>query len=311
MHRKLKVCAFYVMCGLIFIVSCDGGQMAEKVTYEKLENIPESAWKAFSEKKIYFGHQSVGFNIIEGIEDLMKEHPKLKLNIVETTNTNDFSDGVLAHTRVGKNRDPQSKIDEFSNLIERGIGDKADIAALKFCYVDISSETDIRKSFNNYKNAIELLKKKYPELIFLHFTAPIETTSWLFNLKIWLKGFFNWGWKYKPIHYLKTISNIWRYDANVKRNEYNDLIRAEYSGKDLLLDIAKFESTYPDGTMETFSNSGQTFFSMVPEYTDDGGHLNKKGRKIIAEQLLLILFRHRTPENSYHLKGKIKENEVN
>ena len=28
---------------------------------------------------------------------------------------------------------------------------------------------------------------------------------------------------------------------------------------------------------------------MVPEYTDDSGHLNDKGRKKVAEQLLIIL----------------------
>jgi lysophospholipase L1-like esterase len=28
---------------------------------------------------------------------------------------------------------------------------------------------------------------------------------------------------------------------------------------------------------------------MVPEYTDDGGHLNEKGRKRVAEQMLIIL----------------------
>ena len=66
------------------IKSCDGGKMTEIVTYDKLKNVPASSWKALFEKKIYFGHQSVGFNIMDGITDLMKEYPDIKLNIVET-----------------------------------------------------------------------------------------------------------------------------------------------------------------------------------------------------------------------------------
>ncbi len=30
-------------------------------------------------------------------------------------------------------------------------------------------------------------------------------------------------------------------------------------------------------------------YSLVPDYTDDGSHLNEKGRKVVAEQFLLFL----------------------
>ena len=41
--------------------------------------------------------------------------------------------------------------------------------------------------------------------------------------------------------------------------------------------------------METFTKDGENYYSLVPDYTDDGGHLNEKGRKIVAEQLLILL----------------------
>ena len=56
-------------------------------------------------EKIYFGHQSVGFNIMAGVKDLMKGNPQIKLNIVETTNESDFKVGLFAHSRVGENED--------------------------------------------------------------------------------------------------------------------------------------------------------------------------------------------------------------
>ncbi len=54
-------------------------------------------------------------------------------------------------------------------------------------------------------------------------------------------------------------------------------------------DIAKIESTFPDGTRSTFTKDGKTYYSMVPEYTHDGGHLNEMGRKKVAKQFLLLL----------------------
>lgn len=56
-----------------------------------------------------------------------------------------------------------------------------------------------------------------------------------------------------------------------------------------IFDLAKIESTYSDGSRETFTAQGQTYYSLIPDYTDDGGHLNEAGRKKVSEQLLLFL----------------------
>ena len=98
-----------------FITACNGGKMTEeKVHFTSIKDLPPSSWTKLSQKKIFFGHQSVGFNIIDGIEDLVKENPQIKLNIVETSDVADFDAPLFAHSRVGKNKDPKSKIDAFS-----------------------------------------------------------------------------------------------------------------------------------------------------------------------------------------------------
>ena len=79
------------------------------------------------------------------------------------------------------------------------------------------------------------------------------------------------------------------YDDNIKRSEFNDRLREEYGTKEFLFDLATLESTYPDGSKAIFKDSGKTYYHMVPDYTDDGGHLNERGRKIIAENLLIFL----------------------
>jgi hypothetical protein len=157
------------------LIACNGEKMPENpVSYGSIKDVPESTWTKLSQKKIFFGHQSVGFNIIDGLKDLMKENPQIKLNIVETSNPSDFDAPLFAHARVGKNTDPKSQIDAFANFIEEGIGNKADIAFFKFCYVDVMAGTDSQKVFDDYKKSMSNLTKKYPKTNFIHVTVPLK-----------------------------------------------------------------------------------------------------------------------------------------
>jgi len=269
-NKSIIILAFF----LTFLISCNGGEMPkETIKFPSIKDVPASKWENLSQKKIYFGHQSVGFNIIDGIKDLMKENPNIKLNIVETADQSDFKVGLFAHSRVGKNVDPKSKIDEFVTFINDGIGEKADAAALKFCYVDIRADTDTKNVFTDYSNSISLIRNKYPNLTIIHFTTPL--TQRQTGIKAVIKKLIG-----------RPIGGV---DDNVKRNEYNEMLRKEYEGKEPILDIAKIESTFPDGTRCSFAKDGKTYYSMVPEYTYDGGHLNELGRKKVAEQLLILL----------------------
>ena len=274
MYTKYLV-SIMTQLSLIFIISCEGGEMSEKTDqFPSIKDIPASSWEKLSNKKIYFGHQSVGYNIIEGIEDIMKENPKIKLNIVEGTDPASMTPGTFAHSSVGKNTDPGSKIKAFADYIDQGIGKNADAAALKFCYVDILLETDVDRMFSEYSYSMAEVKKKYPDLKIIHFTTPlmVQKTTWKHLVKKILR-----------------IKDPWRYGSNIKRNEYNQKLVEKYLDKDPILDIAMIESTYPDGTCSTFEADGKTYYSLVPEYTTDGGHLNEIGRKKVAEQLVLLL----------------------
>ena len=219
----------------------------------------------------FFGHQSVGKNILDGINDI-SESVANKINIVESRVVNENA-VALYHANVGKNVDPRSKINDFRELIENGIGGKADVAFFKFCYIDFNQDTDVKSTFLNYQQTMKSLKENYPQTIFIHFTVP------LVEARLGLKG------------YVKKI--IGRYDTkregNIKRNQFNTMLKAEYEGKEPIFDLAGIESTYPDGKNETFEKDGRTYYALAPLYTNDGSHLNKTGRKVVASKLLYFL----------------------
>lgn len=258
-------------------IGCNGGKMPEKSSqFPSIKDVPDSAWKKLAQEKIYFGHQSVGNNIIDGIKNLMKKNPQIKLNIIETIDPSKFNVPIFAHSRVGKNMDPKSKIVAFGNFVKNGIGDTANIVYFKFCFVDVDAGTEIQKLFGEYKSKMLSLKKQYPKTTFIHFTVPLLRKS-----KTTLKSLIK--------RIVGKNGEFFDNEHNIKRNEFNDLLRNEFEGKEPIFDLAKAESTHPDGRMETFTKDGEKYYSLVPDYTNDGGHLNDKGRKIIAEQLLIFL----------------------
>lgn len=249
--------------------------MAEQTTkFQSVKDVPASAWKNLAQKRIYFGHRSVGFNILDGVKDLMEEYPQIHLKIVETTDPSEFATPVLGHFRVGENGKPLSKIRHFSEVVDGGIGDRVDIAFLKFCFVDITMDTNIEEIFSHYKETMSRLRDKYPTTIFVHVTVPLTYTkpTW----KTWMKK-------------ILRKEKIWEYDHNMARTEFNNKLRKTYSETEPFFDLAKIESIYPDGKRASFVRAGKNGYFLVPEYTHDGGHLNETGRKLVAEQLLIFL----------------------
>lgn len=250
--------------------------MSEKVIpLTTVTDITDPTWKKLSEKRIYFGHMSVGFNIVEGLKDIMKENPRIDLQIVETSDPTMFEKPIFAHSRNGKNHDPKSKVDNFVFSIDHGIGNKADFAFFKFCFVDITATTDVKEVFTYYREKMKELKDEYPKTIFIHVTVPLTTVQR--GSKAFIKKIIG-----RPID---------GYADNGKRNEFNDLLRKEYEGKAPIFDLAKLESVKLDGGYVTFTKDGKSVFAMNPEFTSDGGHLNETGRKIIARSLLILLAR--------------------
>jgi hypothetical protein len=76
---------------------------------------------------------------------------------------------------------------------------------------------------------------------------------------------------------------------NIKRNQFNAMLTKKFKDSDAIFDLAKIESTRPDGSRSAFQYKGETYYSLYNRYTEDGGHLNEIASRIAAKELLLIL----------------------
>src|SRR5919202_5329161 len=99
-------------------------------------------------KRIYFAHQSVGANILEGLGQLWRE-AGVPVRIVQTARAAELPAGTFGHFFVPENGEPLKKLANFEAAL--GSGSKADIALIKFCYVDVDGTTDVKALFERYQ----------------------------------------------------------------------------------------------------------------------------------------------------------------
>lgn len=282
MKSKLRILllAFVIVVLIaIAIVSFfnQGAHMSkEKVELQKISNVPAGCWEELAKKKIFFAHMSVGYNMIEGLEDVIKDHEQISLKIIETDDPASLSGPVFAHAKLGHNTQPLLKIESFNRMMESIAQAEPDIAFLKFCYVDINKNSNPDALFESYAHAIRNLKEKNPRTQFVHLTVPLCSTPLSFKRKV------------KAIIKV-AIRKPGITDDNLKRQQFNELLRKSFTDKEPIFDLATAESTSSDGFTCYTKKAGQKVPTMLTEYTTDGGHLNKKGRRVVAEQLLIKL----------------------
>lgn len=258
------------------LLGCDRAKI-EGTPMTATTAITEPEWQALTQKRVFFGHQSVGYNILDGVRDLAAANPQVRLRVVAVKGKQDYMQPTLGHAEVGHNTNPKSKIDDFAKFLDSGIGDQADVAVLKFCYVDVDDSTDIAKLFEEYEHAIAHLRTRYPKARIAHITMPLMAKQE--GIKIWAKD------TVKRI-LGRPVRNV---SLNAKRQGFNEMLIRDYGTRDPIFDLAKIESTAPNGDRVITSSNGLTFYSLSPDYTDDGGHLNARGRIIVATEFIRFL----------------------
>jgi len=257
-----------VLQGVLFLAVHAANAM-EPTTSEETR----AGLEKLTRRRVFFGHQSVGGNILDGVRQLSTQGSPAPRIVEVSDPSTPLAPGTLAHTMVGHNEQPETKIAHFEKLMDGGMARGADVAFFKFCYIDFNSTTDAKALFEKYRATLIGLKARHPGVTFVHATVPLTTVQR--GAKAWLKELMG-----RP---------AWGVGENVTREAFNALLRQTYTDKEPLFDLAALESTRSDGTPETYELNGRLYPAMVPEYSDDGGHLNAVGQARLASAFVTFL----------------------
>lgn len=206
--------------------------------------------EAVAKAKIWFGHQSVGSNILDGLAALAKEA------------------GVTVHLEeaaIGENMQPLAKFEAFAKRAETTPDDGLQLMTMKLCYIDIAPEADVRALVDAYVRAVTRVQKARPGIKILHVTPPLTTRPT--GLKNALKR-------------LLGVS-VWGDASNEKRTEFAAAMKQAFPGAPFF-DLAEAEAAIPTGGREQHAVNGKTVPALWPGYTDDDGHLNPVGQRLVA-----------------------------
>ena len=233
-------------------------------------------------RRLFFGHQSVGAQVLTGIGELASDLGRpdpvevhLPADPIPPTG------GMVSDAYVGLNGDgftktrgdhtvgePTAEPSFAQRIVE--LQDDIDTAVLKFCYADLrpgSTHYAIgpytpTMLFNEYKTTFAGLEAAFPHITFIYAT--------------------------------ETIVNVDDEDsingANALRMQFNQLIRAEYGDTGRLWDIALAESTDPDG--DRYIDGDGSEYLYIGYASGDLEHISGVdgiGRKAAATPLVLIL----------------------
>lgn len=239
--------------------------MESKVTPKKSfeSSIKTECIRTINSHRILFAHMSVGDDILNGLVLANSESKEpIAIHHIEALSQLDTQNAGISHIKIGANTQPFQKLSNFRQfLLSNNNGQSFDYVGIKFCYVDITNKTDIHALLNEYNALVKDVIMRYPHIKFVHFTVPLTTHYGSLKNRI------------------KTL--ILGDQDNIKRNTYNELLCETYSNK-AIIDIALFESSYPDSSRMKHSYFKAKHNSLIPAYTTDGGHLNDLGKKRVA-----------------------------
>jgi hypothetical protein len=136
---------------------------------------------------------------------------------------------------------------------------------MKLCYADIGSGSDIEALTQHYRRAINHLMRRRPGLGIGHVTTPVRRM---------------------PTGTRALVRRILRrpedaLEDNRLRGHFNEWLRNEFP-RNSIFDLAGWESTLGQGRSTGRRSRGEYIQSLTPAYTDDGGHLNDTGRRVVA-----------------------------
>lgn len=247
--------------------------MSTLAVSDLLEAVPEQVWQSLSRRRLFFGHRSVGRDLVEGLERLVPKHCVPPFSIHRRRSPAESRNPGFYELDIGSNRSPMTKDAAFASILEQGFGDEPGaIAMQKYCYVDVGEKTDPVQLFDQYQAHTTRLKQRYPELTLVHFTIPLQSVAT--NFLAWLAG---WAGIEK------------RSSMNARREVFNDMVRRQFAGEEPLFDIAAIESTRADGRRAVGRYRGAKIPALAGEWTYDGGHLNQSGQDWVAANFLVFL----------------------
>ena len=239
-----------------------------------MKPVSKEQLQAVSVVRVFFNHQSVGANILSGIDTVSRQlGVTWNVEKVDEASARWPAQTGLWCARLGANAKPKTKIDGFASALRTWSGQRPQLALMKLCYVDVTCATDLPDLMGYYTHAVDELKSAVPEVVIAHMTVPLAPLP--DSLKIKIK---------------RTVGRLVHEDRdNLARTRFNRMLRDSFPN-DPIFDLERVESTTPGGARNQVAVEGEAVLGLVSAYASDPwGHLNELGSSMAARAFIDFL----------------------
>ena len=133
------------------------GNVASAITTEDLI--------AVAHTRVFFGHQSVGMNMLNAIPAIYTDHGVSAPSIEQGRAAPAPNGGFIAHQFIGENTKPLLKIEDFNRTMRDGMGRQVDVALMKFLlarhHIQHGCRRDIRQVPRHHGRAGARLPRRH------------------------------------------------------------------------------------------------------------------------------------------------------
>jgi hypothetical protein len=228
--------------------------------------IPQSYLDLAAQKSVVFDHHSVGGNIMTGMGTLQSQNPGRYSFVSQFAPPSSwFATHHGTAINIGEYQDgdnyyPETKIAGFDSTIRGGIGNVANIAFMKFCFLDIYDDAaNGLSTWNSYRTMMLNLMATYPSTRFVWVTDPLE----------------------------QALSQAY---VNREKSLFNNAVRQYVqTNGGVLFDLADIESHDPNGNLIVDSQGYEALYSGYAQTQDH--HLNSAGQQRTASALWWLFAR--------------------
>ena len=241
---------------LLLLAGC-AGEPKEPETRSMIDAAFKTDLETVSKAHVFFGHHSVGQNLLEGVAMLSKE-AGVPIKIDEAP--------------VGKNLEPLTKFEDFAARGEANKGDGTQLILMKLCYVDFNPDSNVDAMLDAYMKAVGRVRAARPGVKILHVTPPLHSRPG--GIKTTMQRLLG--------------KQVWEDDTAIKRAEYAAKLKDRCRGEPVF-DLSGVESTQPDGGKVIGVVKGREVPFLWSGFTDDGGHLNDFGKKVAGKAFVQAL----------------------
>ena len=150
-----------------------------------VEIIPQAYLDQARQLKVLFCHASVGGTIMNGMvgrKGLANENPQ-RYQIGRQQNADatwfDSNTGIIDISHTGWPLNGSKILGFDSHIRNLGYGQplRANVAFMKYCYIDWQPRTDVQQRWNEYRITMEALEADFPDITFVWWTIAVNTAG--------------------------------------------------------------------------------------------------------------------------------------